>query len=480
VAQGRVQEPVHAVEHHHFSLDGREWLLFDALSLAVVDSCPTDGTLLDLASHALTPRALASQAIAAGCNPVEVRTRARVLRDRRFLVRTGDESPPAPLEDDSRYATFMINVSQRCNLTCAYCYVNRGDFDYATKPIARMSATTAARVVEAIHDRFPAFGTYGYHFYGGEPLLNFDAIRCIVRAAEEAAARTQTATDFHVTTNGTLLSRQIADFFDEHRFNVYVSIDGDQPSHDQYRKYAGGRGSFADVERNLRYLRTKKRIHLIGSTVVRKGLPLRDAIELLTQHGADQCKAERVRLRPSDPLALQGGERDRYLDDIRALSDHYVSHLEANRKPPDFRLTSRILQLLVRQRRDFFCPAGERMFGIAANGEVYPCALQVGRPEARLGDLDSGVDGVRQRQFRARIHVDARPECRACWSRNLCGGGCSANVGRFGTDDCPAMRAESEAAIATYSHFARTDPTKLYALVDPSIVTWIAGEDADA
>lgn len=467
-------QALHPVEHHRFSLDGRGWLLFDTRALTVIDSCDTDRALLDLASGgSLTPRALAARAIAAGSEPAEVRARLRVLRGHRFLVANGDAAHSAGIDDDKRYATFMINVSQRCNLTCSYCYVNRGDFDYPTRPIARMSAATADRIVDVIHERFPPFGVYGYHFYGGEPLLNFESIRRIVVAAEAAAARTGTAADFHITTNATLLSPEIADFFDEHRFTVYVSIDGDEAAHDEHRKYADGRGSFRDVERNLGYLRTKKRIHLVGSAVVRKGLPLLEAIELLTQHGADQCKAERVRLRSSDPLALQGDDRERYLDDIRALFDHYVEHLATNRKPPDFRLTAKVLQLLVRKRRDYFCPAGERMFGIASDGEIYPCALQVGRAHAKLGTIDDGIDAERQRELRARIHVDAREECRTCWTRYLCGGGCSANVDRFGNDDCAAMRAESEAAIAIYQHFARTDPTRLYALVDPSIVEWI-------
>ena len=56
------------------------------------------------------------------------------------------------------------------------------------------------------------------------------------------------------------------------------------------------------------------------------------------------------------------------------------------------------------------------------------------------------------------VGSNVRADCRACWTRALCSGGCAA--------DCDAMRAESEAAIAVYAHFARTGIGRLVALAD--------------
>jgi hypothetical protein len=46
-------------------------------------------------------------------------------------------------------------------------------------------------------------------------------------------------------------------------------------------------------------------------------------------------------------------------------------------------------------------------------------------------------------------------------------------VDRFGHEDCEALRAEAEAAIVVFLHFAERDATQLLALVDPQIVQWI-------
>jgi uncharacterized protein len=469
-------ERFRAVEHHHFKVRGC-WLLFDVNALSVMPSCPADGILLAAAGGEPRSRSQLLRDAAAHCvGSDEAEARIAALIDGRFLLRPGESVQLAKLGQPTGYATFMVNVAQRCNLTCPYCYVKEGLFDYAEKPIPRMKAETAAQLVERIHDNFPGLGTYGYHFYGGEPLLNFKVIEQIVAAAEAKAVATGSHADYHITTNGTLLNRDVADFMDRHRFTVYFSIDGDEERHDELRKYRNGKGSFADVERNLAYLRTRPGVHLIGSSVIRKGLPLQQALELLADNGARQCKAERVRLRDGDKLALDGKDHDEYIGDIEGLIEHYVSCLKNGRKPMDFRLSSKILQVYTRTRRNFFCPAGERMFGVSANGEIYPCALHVGRPQSKLGDIKHGVDPDKQQKFRQKFSPQGQQHCRTCWTRHLCGGGCSAMVDRFGHEDCDSLRAESEAAIAIFQHFVETDPLRLLGLVSPKVVQWANGE----
>src|SRR5262249_29997211 len=150
---------------------------------------------------------LVREAVTHGAHSGEARRRVRKLIRHKFLLLPHEETQSARLGETTGYVTFMVNVSQRCNLTCPYCYVNKGLFDYEEKPIPRMAAVTADGLVDNIHAKFPDFETYGYHFYGGEPLMNFDAIRRIVAAAETKARATRTRTDYHITTNGTLLNR---------------------------------------------------------------------------------------------------------------------------------------------------------------------------------------------------------------------------------------------------------------------------------
>jgi hypothetical protein len=85
--------------------------------------------------------------------------------------------------------------------------------------------------------------------------------------------------------------------------------------------------------------------HLMGSSVIRKDFELKDTIGLPYEHGARQCKAERVRLHDGESLSLQGADHGAYIRDIEAMFDHYVERQSAGRKPMEFRLSSKILQL---------------------------------------------------------------------------------------------------------------------------------------
>lgn len=477
-ANNPVNELVRASEYHFFQIRERQFL-YDVQAMNVLPSCDLDERIMEASRDPIALDQLTERCTAQGFSAEEVNERICCLHNNRFLLKPGEHSVRAKLATPTRYATFMVNVAQRCNLTCPYCYVNKGLFDYEQKPIPKMAAETAESLVETIHGNFPHFETYGYHFYGGEPLMNFDAIRRVVNRAEEYADQSGTKTDYHITTNGTLLNGKIADFMDAHRFTVYFSIDGDQENHDQLRTYINGKGSFADVERNLAYLRTKPGVHLIGSSVIRQGFQLGEAMEHLEGHGARQCKAERVRLHDGDEMSLMGLEHDAYIQDIENLIDHYIAALSAGRKPMDFRLSSKILQLFTKTRRDFFCPAGDRMFGVSADGEIYPCALHVGRPGSLLGTLEGGLDRQKQVAFREKYSPEGQEVCSTCWNRQLCGGGCSAMVDRFSHEDCRSLMAESEAAVAIYQHFMEQDFAKLFGLVSPKVVKWINGELED-
>lgn len=468
-----------AVAYHYF-VSRESHYLFDIDRVIAYDSCAEDQLLLQAANdleRSTLDSIVARARERSPSTPEEtLALRAELLVSRGMLVREDETVKPAQQAPGSDYATFMVNVSQRCNLTCPYCYVKEGHFDYAEVPIPRMPIKQAGNIVEHIHRHFPGLRIYGYHFYGGEPLLNFNAIKTIVESAEEKAQETGTETDYHITTNGTLLTDEIADFMDKHRFTVYYSIDSDETTHDELRKYRNGKGSYRDVSRNLELLRDRTGVHLIGSSVVREDNSLTNALDKLMTTGASQCKAERVRLKDEDPLALVDDAFAGYLEDIRELADLYIDQIAASRKPVDYRLTSKILQLLTHKRRDFFCPAGDRMFGVSANGELYPCALHVGRPQSVLGSVEQGPDSEKVAAFRQKFSADGQAVCRTCWNRTLCGGGCSAMVDRFGHEKCDSLRAESEAAIIVYQHFAQTDPLQLLALVSPKTVKWANGE----
>lgn len=159
---------VSAISFHHFTSRGRHYVL-DIDRVEAHDSTAEEGVLLGIARDLGDPRLsdlIGKYRDASGLDTAEAAERINALLACGLLVRTGDPVVRAPIADATDYATFMVNVSQRCNLTCPYCYVNKGHFDYAEVPIPKMPMTRADTIVDHIHGNFPGLRIYGYHFYG--------------------------------------------------------------------------------------------------------------------------------------------------------------------------------------------------------------------------------------------------------------------------------------------------------------------------
>ncbi|HWQ61130.1 MAG TPA: SPASM domain-containing protein, partial [Negativicutes bacterium] len=77
------------------------------------------------------------------------------------------------------------------------------------------------------------------------------------------------------------------------------------------------------------------------------------------------------------------------------------------------------------------CGAGHEYFAVTPDGDLYPCHQFVGRDEYRVGDVFTGLDKPELVAHFRRSHALSKPECRECWARFYCSGGCHANAALF-------------------------------------------------
>lgn len=128
----------------------------------------------------------------------------------------------------------MFVITLRCEHTCRYCQVSRqatgrGEFD-----MTQETAEAALRHVFASPSQ-----QLKIEFQGGEPLLNFDLVRWIVRRAEEINAIEQRELAFVITTNLALVDDDILDFCAEHSIVISTSLDGPPELHNHNRRRPG-------------------------------------------------------------------------------------------------------------------------------------------------------------------------------------------------------------------------------------------------
>ena len=74
------------------------------------------------------------------------------------------------------------------------------------------------------------------------------------------------------------------------------------------------------------------------------------------------------------------------------------------------------------------CGSGTEYMAVTPWGDLYPCHQFVGDEKYRLGDVYVGVTNKETQDEFASCNVYARPECRDCWARLYCSGGCAANA----------------------------------------------------
>ena len=74
------------------------------------------------------------------------------------------------------------------------------------------------------------------------------------------------------------------------------------------------------------------------------------------------------------------------------------------------------------------CGSGTEYMAVTPWGDLYPCHQFVGEEKFKLGDIWNGVGNHAIQEEFASCNVYAREECRDCWARLYCSGGCAANA----------------------------------------------------
>ena len=341
----------------------------------------------------------------------------------------------------------MVNATQKCNLKCRYCFVGAGKFDYSKNYRKMLQPKTARLLIETLPARLPWAKHFCIHFYGGEPLLNLDALE----EAIDAALPKGKLFSFAVTTNGTIGTKRAFSILKKGRFNVILSIDGPAHIHDELRRTKRDRPTHKKV---LKFLKEAKSQNLFvrGSSVIRNGWSLKEATKYLATLPVDAIKAQAVRLPISNTLALDKEQKKEYFMQLESIASQTVEQIRENKYPKDDRFNNRVLQILSSKKRSSFCGAGKWTFGMASDGSILPCVLLAGKENTVLGKINDKGEWVKEGLKWAFDH-QPRTSCQECWALPLCGGGCPAMLSVCGDDECELVRKNCELALGIYGSF---------------------------
>ena len=337
-----------------------------------------------------------------------------------------------------RLRTLVLMLTYSCNLACRYCYEDREEGcappgDGQERPGAaagggaprEMSQESLRRGVAYLLDHAGTNRKVSVTFFGGEPLLRFPLIRTAVGEARRMARERGKEISFSITTNGTLLTREIAGFLKENGVSVCVSIDGPREIHDRNRPYASGRGSYEEVARGIELLMENRNGFPVAARVTlgRGAVDVRKTFDHLRGLGFEEVGFAPASAAEGSRSALTEEELRAVMDRFRDLADGYVDDVR-ERRVPAFSNMSQILALIHRgDPMPYPCGAGIGMLAVDPSGAFYPCHRLVG-----IGDSFGAPEAGISEEARARFLDGARRRresaCGACWAKNFCSGGC--------------------------------------------------------
>lgn len=333
------------------------------------------------------------------------------------------------LKDKTRgvVKALCLHVAHTCNLNCSYCFASQGKYS-GKREI--MSLEVGKKAMDFLVENSGSRKNLEVDFFGGEPLMNFDVVKEIVAYARKIEKQHNKNFRFTLTTNGVLIDDDVIDFANREMSNVVLSLDGRKEIHDRFRVDYAGNGSYDKIVPKFQKLveaRGGKNYYMRGTFTHANPDFLNDIRQMLAL-GFTQLSMEPVVCAAGDPSELTE-------EDIKTVSEQYEKlaqlMLERRKEGRPFTFYHYMIDLTggpCIYKRISGCGSGTEYMAVTPWGDLYPCHQFVGDEKFKLGSIYTGVTNTARQEEFAQCNVYARPECRECWARLYCSGGCAANA----------------------------------------------------
>lgn len=350
-----------------------------------------------------------------------------------------------------------LHVVHDCNLKCKYCFASQGDFGGHK---AYMTEEVGKKALKYLVENSGSRKALEVDFFGGEPLMDFPLVKKLVEYGNKIAEENGKYFRFTITTNGVLLNDEIIDYINENMHNVVLSLDGRKEVNDEMRPTLNDKGSYDIIVPKYQKLISKrgKKSYYVRGTFTKNNLDFSKDLELFRSLGFNLSSVEPVVDPDNNPYAITEEDLPVILKEYEDYAKTYAD-LQVEGDPfKFFHFMVDLSQGPCILKRVSGCGAGCEYVAVTPEGDVYPCHQFVGNEDFKMGNIldeDFTMPKEMQELFGS-AHVFEKDDCKGCWNKFYCSGGCHANAYNFNNDihkpyavGCEMQKKRTECAIYT-------------------------------
>ena len=347
-----------------------------------------------------------------------------------------------------------LHVAHTCNLNCSYCFASQGKYHGER---AVMSYEVGKRAIDFLIENSGFHKNLDIDFFGGEPLMNWDVCKKLVEYGREQEKIHNKNIRFTLTTNGVLLDDEVTEFANREMHNVVLSLDGRKEVHDRFRVDYAGNGSYDKIVPNFQKFVSKRGnlSYYMRGTFTHYNTDFLNDIKQMLDLGFNELSMEPVVTDPSSPSAITKEDLPVIFEQYEELARLMVERYNEGRP---FTFYHYMLDLTCGPciyKRIAGCGSGTEYLAVTPWGDLYPCHQFVGDEAYKMGSIYDGVQNLELQDKFACCNAYSRPECKDCWAKLYCSGGCAANSYHASGDingiygmGCDIFRKRIECAIA--------------------------------
>lgn len=334
---------------------------------------------------------------------------------------------------NSPVKAMCLNVAHDCNLRCEYCFAAKGDFGCGRK---LMPLEVGKKAIDFLIEHSAGRRNLEMDFFGGEPLMNWEVVKELVLYAREQEKLHDKNFRFTITTNGLLLTDDKIDFINKEMSNCVLSLDGRKEVNDRLRVRVDGTGCYDQIVPKYQKLvaqRGEKDYYARG-TFTRYNLDFTKDVLHMADLGFDQVSVEPVVSDEKLDYSIKEQDLPRVFQEYETLANSILQRRKEGKGFNFFHFMIDLNQGPCAIKRLRGCGCGNEYVAVTPEGDIYPCHQFVGDEQWKMGSVLDGSFNLPMKERFAKANVYSKTDCKNCWAKFYCSGGCNANNWQYEGD----------------------------------------------